>query len=51
MAKNLTAIDGTIIIAAETTLTAAVINLVSDLKELVAGGVVTVYEPSLESKV
>jgi CheY-like chemotaxis protein len=51
MAKSLVAIDGTIIIAGETTLTAAVINLVSDLKELVAGGVVTVYDPSLESKV
>ncbi len=51
MANNLAAMDGTIIIAAETTLTAAVINLVSDLKELIAEEVVSVYEPSLESKV
>jgi CheY-like chemotaxis protein len=51
VAKNLTALDGTIIIAAETTLTIAVINLVSDLKELVAGGVVSIYETSGASNV
>jgi hypothetical protein len=51
VAKNLTAIDDTVILTAETTLTAAIINLVSDLKELVAGGFVTVYDPSPDSKV
>jgi len=51
VAKNLTAIDGTVILTAETTLTAAIVNLLSDLKELVAGGLVTVYDPSSVSKV
>jgi CheY-like chemotaxis protein len=51
VANNLTAMDGTIIIAAETTLTTALINLVSDLKELVGGGMVSVYDPSVGSKV
>lgn len=43
MASNLTALDGTIIIAAETTLTTTLINLISDLKQLLAGAMVTVY--------
>ena len=44
VANNVIAGDGTVILAAETTLTPALINLLSDLKELVAGGVVTVYD-------
>jgi CheY-like chemotaxis protein len=51
VASNVTAIDDRVIVAAETTLSTAIINLISDLKELVAGGVVTIYDSSLESKV
>ena len=48
VANNLTAIDGTVILAAETVLTAALINLLSDLKDLIAGAAVSVYDQSLE---
>ena len=48
VADNLTAIDGTVILAAETILTVALINLLSDLKQLIAGAAVSVYDQSLE---
>jgi YesN/AraC family two-component response regulator len=44
VANDVTATDGTIIIAAGTVLTAPLINLLSDLKEVVFAGDVTVYD-------
>ncbi len=51
LANSLRAIDGTVILAAETRLTETLIKLLSYLKELISGGIVTVYDPSSESKV
>ena len=46
VATNLTAIDGTVILAAETTITSALNNLLSDLEELIADKVITVHDPN-----
>jgi CheY-like chemotaxis protein len=50
VAKNIKAKDDTVILAAETSLTEATIHLLSDLSELLSGGIVTVYHPAPETK-
>jgi len=48
VADDLTAIDGIVILAAETILTAPLINLLSDPKDLIAGAAVSPYDQSLD---
>ena len=50
VAKNIKAKDDTVILAAETRLTEATIHLLSDLSDLLAGGIVTVYPPTPDPK-
>jgi EAL domain-containing protein (putative c-di-GMP-specific phosphodiesterase class I)/DNA-binding response OmpR family regulator len=51
VAERLTALDGTVILAAETTLTQPLINLLSDLTEIIAAKVLTVYRDVRHSMV
>jgi CheY-like chemotaxis protein len=50
VAKNINAKDDTVILAADTRLTEATIHLLSDLSDLLAGGIVTVYPPTPDPK-
>jgi hypothetical protein len=50
VAKNIKAKDDTVILAADTRLTEATIHLLSDLSDLLAGGIVTVYPPTPDPK-
>jgi hypothetical protein len=46
VAKNIKTKDDTVVLAAESRLTGATIHLLTDLSELLADGIVTVYGPT-----
>jgi len=50
VAKNIKMKDNTVILSAESRLTEATIHLLSDLSDLLAGGIVTVYPPTPDPK-
>ena len=50
MTKNIKAKDDTVILAAETRLTEATIHLLSDLSDLMAGGIVAIYPTTPDPK-